>query len=208
MCGESRSLSISSNGTSLCHQNELPFYVAAFSKPLSLPALLMNFIASVLLPEWIGFLVAEPLPDMCSWRLEYVDLNTMLIWSYSRYNTSLSVKGIDHISVLELLLKYDEVRNNRLLRSSTAKGVKGVITLWLWTASEIYRPSVHRLSTKLVPTFADRGYCVVGEADPYDRIVGFLDRSSYFFFQVAPQLYSRDWMDGPCSRPTTSQKIW
>jgi hypothetical protein len=25
---------------------------------------------------------------------------------------------------------------------------------------------------------------------PYDRILGFLERSRYFFFQVAPQLYS------------------
>jgi hypothetical protein len=30
---------------------------------------------------------------------------------------------------------------------------------------------------------------VVSLMDPYGRILGFLDRS-YFFFQVAPQLYS------------------
>jgi hypothetical protein len=39
--------------------------------------------------------------------------------------------------------------------------------------------------------FADRGCCVVSAADPYDRILGFLDQSRYFFFQAAPQLYSR-----------------
>jgi hypothetical protein len=27
------------------------------------------------------------------------------------------------------------------------------------------------------------------------RILGFLDRSRYFFFQVSPQLYSRGWVD-------------
>jgi hypothetical protein len=27
--------------------------------------------------------------------------------------------------------------------------------------------------------------------DPYGRILGFLDLSRYYFFQVAPQLYSR-----------------
>jgi hypothetical protein len=27
--------------------------------------------------------------------------------------------------------------------------------------------------------------------NPYSRILGFLDRSRYYFFQVAPQLYSR-----------------
>jgi hypothetical protein len=39
--------------------------------------------------------------------------------------------------------------------------------------------------------FADRGCHVVSVTDPYRRILGFLDRSGYFLFQVAPQLYSR-----------------
>jgi hypothetical protein len=43
----------------------------------------------------------------------------------------------------------------------------------------------------LVGTFADRGCLAVSAADPYGRNVGFIDRSRYFFFQVAPQLYSR-----------------
>jgi hypothetical protein len=32
-------------------------------------------------------------------------------------------------------------------------------------------------------------------ADPYGSILGFLDSSCYYFFQVAPQLYSRGWLD-------------
>jgi hypothetical protein len=32
---------------------------------------------------------------------------------------------------------------------------------------------------------------VVSATDPHGRILGFLDRSRYYFFQVAPQLYSR-----------------
>jgi hypothetical protein len=36
---------------------------------------------------------------------------------------------------------------------------------------------------------------VVSVTDPYGRIPGFLDRSRYFFYQVAPQLYSRGWVD-------------
>jgi hypothetical protein len=43
--------------------------------------------------------------------------------------------------------------------------------------------------------FADRGCHVVSVANPYCRILGFLDRSRCFFFQVAPQLYSRGWVD-------------
>jgi hypothetical protein len=59
------------------------------------------------------------------------------------------------------------------------------------TASELYRPRDRRLSVKLVPTIADRGCRVVSATDPYGRILGFLDRNRYSFFQVAPQLYSR-----------------
>jgi hypothetical protein len=57
--------------------------------------------------------------------------------------------------------------------------------------SELYRPSDRRLSANLVATFADKGCRVVSATDPHGRILGFLDRSRYYFFQVAPQLYSR-----------------
>jgi hypothetical protein len=66
-----------------------------------------------------------------------------------------------------------------------------IISQWLQSVSELYQPSDHPLSAKLVPTFADRWCRVVTAADPYGRNLGFLDRSRYFFFEVAPQLYSR-----------------
>jgi hypothetical protein len=59
------------------------------------------------------------------------------------------------------------------------------------SASDLYLPSDHRLSAKLVLTFADRGCHVVSVMDPYGRILVFLDRSRYFLLQVAPQLCSR-----------------
>jgi hypothetical protein len=31
-----------------------------------------------------------------------------------------------------------------------------------------------------------------GQRDPHGHILGFLDRSHYYFLQAAPQLYSRD----------------
>jgi hypothetical protein len=40
-----------------------------------------------------------------------------------------------------------------------------------------------------------RGCRVVSSEDPYGRNLGFLDCSLYFFFQIAPQLYSRGWVD-------------
>jgi hypothetical protein len=36
---------------------------------------------------------------------------------------------------------------------------------------------------------------VVSATDPYGRNLDFLDRSRYFFFHVAPQLYSWGWVD-------------
>jgi hypothetical protein len=68
-------------------------------------------------------------------------------------------------------------------------------TPWAESASELYLPSYRRLSAKWLPTFVDRGYHVVSVTDPYGRILGFLDRSRYFFFQVPAQLYSRGWVD-------------
>jgi hypothetical protein len=66
---------------------------------------------------------------------------------------------------------------------------------WPESASELYLPSDRRLSVKLVPTFEDRVCHLVSVTDPYGRILGFLDRCWCFFFQVAPQLYSRGWVD-------------
>jgi hypothetical protein len=50
-------------------------------------------------------------------------------------------------------------------------------TPWPDSASEIYIPSDSRLSAKLVPTFADRGCCVISATDPYGRNLGFLDQN-------------------------------
>jgi hypothetical protein len=55
--------------------------------------------------------------------------------------------------------------------------------------SELYQPSDCHLLAKLVPTFANRGCDMVSVTDPYGCILGLLDRSRYFFFQAAPQLY-------------------
>jgi hypothetical protein len=56
----------------------------------------------------------------------------------------------------------------------------------LKSTSEPYR----RLLAKLVPNLVDRRRRVVSATDPHGRILGVLDRSRYFFFKVARQLYS------------------
>jgi hypothetical protein len=68
-------------------------------------------------------------------------------------------------------------------------------TPWREFASELYRPSHRRLLTKLVPTFVDIRCHVVTVTDPYGRNLGFLNKNRCFFFQVAPQLWSRGWVD-------------
>jgi hypothetical protein len=42
------------------------------------------------------------------------------------------------------------------------------------------------MSAMLMSTFVDRGCHVISATDPYGSILGFIDRSRYFFFQVAP----------------------
>jgi hypothetical protein len=59
------------------------------------------------------------------------------------------------------------------------------------SAREPYLSVDRRLTEKLVPTFADRGCHVVSAANPRGLNFGFLDRSRYYFFQVAPQFSSR-----------------
>jgi hypothetical protein len=68
-------------------------------------------------------------------------------------------------------------------------------TPWPESASELYRPSDRRLTAKLAPTFVDRGCRVISVPDPYGCILGYLDQSRCFFFQVAPQLSSQGWVD-------------
>jgi hypothetical protein len=62
---------------------------------------------------------------------------------------------------------------------------------WPESASKLYRLSDRRLLAKLVPTFDDRHSHLVSVTDCYGRILGFLERNLYFFFQVALKLYSR-----------------
>jgi hypothetical protein len=83
--------------------------------------------------------------------------------------------------------KYLNVSDHELISAKKKKKQ----TPWSESASELYRPSDCRLSVKLVPSFEDRGCHVVSATDPCGRILGILDRKSYFFYQVVPQLCSR-----------------
>jgi hypothetical protein len=78
--------------------------------------------------------------------------------------------------------------------------------LWdITPCSLFYYCYTDRAAAKLSSTFADRGCHVVSVTDIYDRILGFLDRSRYFLFQVVPLIVLTK-LSGPRSRPTTSQK--
>jgi hypothetical protein len=82
-----------------------------------------------------------------------------------------------------LFLSTDRMENKSSNNSS--------IIPWPESASELYQPSDSCLSEKLLPTFEDRGYHMVSVTDPHGLNLSFLDWSRYFFFQAAPQMYSR-----------------
>jgi hypothetical protein len=66
-----------------------------------------------------------------------------------------------------------------------------LVAFWVDTDAGVSTPTERPPPvSELVPTFADRGCHVVSATNPYGRNFGFLDRSHYFFFQVAPHLYS------------------
>jgi hypothetical protein len=75
----------------------------------------------------------------------------------------------------------DHFRSSTWTQTARCSALRSVSWLkkapWPESASKLYRPSDHRLSEKLVLTFADRGCHVVSVTDPYGRILGFLDRS-------------------------------
>jgi hypothetical protein len=68
-------------------------------------------------------------------------------------------------------------------------------TPWPESASELYRPSDRRLSAKWLPTFC--GYRVPrGQRDESLRQYSRFSRQEpLLFYLVAPQLYSRGWVD-------------
>jgi hypothetical protein len=85
------------------------------------------------------------------------------------------------------------------------KAGRGDQTPWPEFASGLYTPSDRSMSAKFVSTFEDTGSHMATVTDPYGRIITFLDRSRYFFCQVAPQLYSRGWVD-PITDPLLLRK--
>jgi hypothetical protein len=80
-------------------------------------------------------------------------------------------------------------------KSAIAKGLKAHLKkLWSEYANKLYRLSDRRLLAKWLPTFADKGCHVVSVTSlwPYSW---FSRQKPLLFYQVAPRLYSRGWVD-------------
>jgi hypothetical protein len=73
-----------------------------------------------------------------------------------------------------------------LERTTTTNNNNDVALVHERTISTERPPLVAEVSTNFL---TDSGCHVVSVTDPFGRILGCLDRSHYFFFQVAPQLY-------------------
>jgi hypothetical protein len=121
-------------------------------------------------------------------------------WNYNAWYST-RCKLIKHISklckTLNIFISNTRTKSNvyRLVCRCMNVIRKKLETPWPESVSELYRSSDRSLPAKLVPIFAVRGWHMVSVTDLYGRILGFLDRNRYFFFQVAPQLYSRGWVD-------------
>jgi hypothetical protein len=74
---------------------------------------------------------------------------------------------------------------------------------WVWERNvPAERP---RLVGEVSAKFANGKCHVVTVTDLYSCILGFVDRRIYLFLQLAPELYSRDWV-GPVSDPLLLRK--
>jgi hypothetical protein len=129
-------------------------------------------------------------------------------WSFSLFLfICINIKSLYFVAYLCTCLWLYECRTLKWkLFMSTVKLYGEKKNLWSLSASELCRPSDRRLSAKLVPTFEDGGCRVVSGTDPYGRILGFLDRSRYFFLLSSFSIVLMR-LNGPRSRPSTSQKI-
>jgi hypothetical protein len=117
-------------------------------------------------------------------------------------NIWLAGKCINHMYTFSLTRTRTININIRKIQSTEVSLCTRHYLVWQpFLILHIYYVSIHSnrsLLAKLVPTFVDRGCHVI---DPYGRNLGFLDRSHYFFFQVAPQLYSRGLVDSVPDQP-------
>jgi hypothetical protein len=124
----------------------------------------------------------------------------MLVWwlpSYNLYAESYIERKLVRLGAHCSIFFTQPQRQHRELGSTMCYSINVIRNRFMWmnklkklnSVSELYPSSNHRLMAKLVSTFADRGCHVIRVTDPYCRILGFLDWSRYFFYQVA-QLYS------------------
>jgi hypothetical protein len=81
--------------------------------------------------------------------------------------------------------------NCKRLRNTRHTGTFGIKNSLALVRQGTTRQSDRRSLSKLMRNFASRGRLVVSTRDPHGRIIGFVDRSPYFFFQVSAQLYSQ-----------------
>jgi hypothetical protein len=128
---------------------------------------------------------------LCSWCLQWEHGSVLQLEALAQYLACKVGHGPLYISVLHnsrqqtlvtvwFLRSWStfgdpvQLRSKHMFIFSFSSGLRLIKELpWPESASELYRPSDCRLSSKLVPTLADRGCCVVSAADPlcYSNII-------------------------------------
>jgi hypothetical protein len=133
---------------------------------------------------------------ICLYHLSDLQLSEISQWHCSKQSPKLN----PHLEIHSL--KFSIISTSKILGygvtgsaiclsgcvKSTARGLtlikKNSVALVRYQTMPTKQPP---LVGEVVPTFADRGCCVVSAMDPPVVSLGFLDRSRYYFFQVAPR---------------------
>jgi hypothetical protein len=106
-------------------------------------------------------------------------------WELMTENTHTCI-SVFHGAAFELQTKLNERTTNFIQNKNSVSWVRERAIL-------IEQPPL--VSEVSADSFADWGCHVVSVTNSYGCNLGFLDWSRYFFFQVAPQLCSRGWVD-------------
>jgi hypothetical protein len=137
--------------------------------------------------------------DCCEVAMKMVDSYTFSVCDIIIPKDSLLVCAGTHIRVCWGKMEKDTRYSDTVLTPEKILMVSSMSYLFCFNSYYFKQtpwPDPRAKYTDRATAACRRSWChATSVTDPYGRILGFLDRSRYFFFRVAPQLYSRGWVE-------------
>jgi hypothetical protein len=176
----------------LPHPTSLRFFLVLFCQlrpDLPCGILPSSFPKKVLYSLFFFPWLPDPLPIHSPW----IDLSNYIQRKVKSHNLSLACRDQSDITIYRntVIVVYFEYHEANTIYDKYVKKKPP----WPKSASELYRPSDRRLSAKLVPAFADRRMSRSQRGVSPTAVISVFRPEPLLFFQVATQLYSRDWVD-------------